>query len=249
MISKSTTYDERFVAFIDILGFKSLIEETITNDAKYQYIQGVLNHISSVQYENYHGIFSEYGVFKEVSVFSDSIVISYPKELSIGCGLFHLLIDVTHLCLDLLEANILVRGGITYGKMYHSEKVCFGPAMIRAYEMEENLAVYPRIIVEQNAILTAFLHMPEEDHYYINNLLSNNGDYYYLDFLSQCSEFDDEESYIIYMKKVKYFIETQLKMNHDPKISQKYIWFSNYYNITVTNNFKNYLPHDMIINL
>lgn len=37
--------------------------------------------------------------------------------------------------LHLLSANIFVRGGIAYGQMYHDKKICFGPAMIKAYKM------------------------------------------------------------------------------------------------------------------
>ena len=36
---------------------------------------------------------------------------------------------------------------MTYGKLYHEDNICFGPEMIKDYNLEQE-AIYPRIIVD-----------------------------------------------------------------------------------------------------
>lgn len=144
-------YDERFVAFLDILGFKSIIQDTENDETEYQRIKKILEYIAGVRKENYEGFFAQYGILKEVSVFSDSIVISYSSSLSIGGALFHVLMDLVFIYNSLLSSNIFARGGVAFGKMYHDSNICFGPSMIDAY-MLENEAVYPCIAIDGKAI-------------------------------------------------------------------------------------------------
>jgi len=53
---------------------------------------------------------------------------------------------------SLSERMILVRGGLTIDKIYHGKAVVFGPALIKAYEMESNAAIYPRICVDAEIV-------------------------------------------------------------------------------------------------
>jgi hypothetical protein len=43
--------------------------------------------------------------------------------------------------------NLLVRGGMTIGKLYHQEGVVFGQGLIDAYGLESEVAVYPRVVL------------------------------------------------------------------------------------------------------
>lgn len=43
----------------------------------------------------------------------------------------------------------LVRGGITIGDFYIDDTIVWGPALLRAYELEDKLAIYPRIILDE----------------------------------------------------------------------------------------------------
>ena len=42
---------------------------------------------------------------------------------------------------------MLVRGGVTIGKLHHSGGVVFGEAMVDAYRLESRVAIYPRVVV------------------------------------------------------------------------------------------------------
>lgn len=63
-----------------------------------------------------------------------------------------------------IQYGILFRGGITYGKVVHTDKMLFGPAMNKAYSLESKTAVYPRIIIDNDVIKQIFKHKgPQAD--------------------------------------------------------------------------------------
>ena len=51
----------------------------------------------------------------------------------------------------LFHRNVFLRGGITIGKMIHSGSVGLGPALTRAYDLESQIANYPRIVIDPDA--------------------------------------------------------------------------------------------------
>lgn len=234
-------FEERFIAFVDILGFKEIVKKA-KNDINFQNdISAVLNYIAKIRNDNYHGYLSKYGIYNDVSVFSDSIVISYPCNCSDGAGLFHLLMDLIFMCFDLINHGIYVRGGITVGEIIHDQNISWGPAFIAAYELEENQAVYPRIIVDKNAIEIAKAiykrKFPyDKDGDYLDKLIALDEDgIYYLDYLSQYSEFDDISDYIICLKLIRENIVYNIQNSSITKIKDKYDWFAKYFNRTIAN--------------
>lgn len=241
------SYENRFIVFLDILGFKELVKKTTQDASNFETISRVLNYISEVRNENYHGFLAQYDTIKkEVSVFSDSIVISYPGDTR--GGLFFLLMDLVFICLQLNFNGIFVRGGVTFGQLYHKRHICFGPAMITAYEMEQNLAITPRIIVDTTAISNGlkspgYANTCEEEAEYLAHLLKQDeeDEQIYLDFLSQSEELDFPEEYPYYLNEIKSSIIKNLIETKDrANIYSKYIWYAKYYNNTIEALYGNY---------
>jgi len=154
-------YEERFVAFIDILGFTDAIKKTveknngkeIENSYEIDKIDNLLNEI------RYQLIKDKYLPIKKleikdrvVSQFSDSVIISYLKDNAI----YNILYDIYFLCIMALEKGFLFRGAVTYGKVIHTDtetnKKLFGPAYIKAYEMEQKQSIFPRIIIDDDVL-------------------------------------------------------------------------------------------------
>lgn len=137
-------YEERLVAFLDILGFKEIIKKTESETTELENLISLLRRIKDgieeldKEDENPTDI--------RMSVFSDSIIISaaLTKDVNIFAG------QLLQTNIWLLEQGYFVRGGVDYGKVYHKENTVFGPAFIRAYELEK-IADYPRIILSENA--------------------------------------------------------------------------------------------------
>jgi hypothetical protein len=139
-----TKYENRVCAFIDILGFSRMVEdESSWSPSRIIEMLGEMEKIPD-EYEQTFG-----HVNKQVTHFSDSIIIS------IKCvdndSLYHALYQMIVLVNGLLRAatctGVLLRGGVTFGKMFHNDKHAFGPAFIRAYKLEQE-AKYPRIIFD-----------------------------------------------------------------------------------------------------
>lgn len=238
-----SNYENRFIAFIDILGFKNIIDKTLMDQETYKTVLSAVNYISGVRKENYEGFLSEYGILKEVSVFSDSIVISYAYDIT--GGLFHILMDLVFISFNLTASGIFIRGGVTYGELYHKESVCFGPAMIKAYKLESEEAIYPRIVVDEVAIKYGIIYhgsanTHEHEAEYLESLLAKGKDAkYYLDFLSQSQEFDQSYDYFVVIKKIRNETIKNLKeYNNIRKIFKKYKWFAKYYNLTIKKLYK-----------
>jgi len=81
----------------------------------------------------------------EMSAFSDCFVISDYGPLA-----FTVIARVQELAFTLLEEEgVLCRGGIVEDRLHHSHGVAFGPALVRAHELETRVASYPRIVVEE----------------------------------------------------------------------------------------------------
>lgn len=232
-------FEERFIAFVDILGFKEIVKKA-SNDVEYQEkVSKVLNYIAKIRNDNYYSDWARHGVFNDVSVFSDSIVISYPCDRSDGDGLFYLLMDLIHLCFILIRNDIYVRGGITVGKVIHNQNISWGSAFVQAYELENQNAIYPRIIIDKKAIERG------KELYYQKFPLDENGDdlgklisrdadgAYFLDYLSQWGEFDYPEDYFEWLEHIRVSVENNLKNESEPRIKMKYVWFARYYNDTV----------------
>lgn len=239
-------YENRFIVFLDILGFKELVKKTTQDESNFETISKVLNYISEVRNENYHGFLAQYDTIKkEVSVFSDSIVISYPGDTR--GGLFFLLMDLVFICLQLNFNGIFVRGGVTFGSLYHKRNVCFGPAMIAAYEMEQKFAITPRIIVDTLAITNGlkspgYANSFEEEADYIGGLLKQDEDdnWFYLDYLSQREELDFPEEYPYFLNEIKSsIIKNLIEAKDDTNIYSKYVWYAKYYNRTIENLYGN----------
>jgi len=60
-----------------------------------------------------------------------------------------------HLAMALLAAGYFVRGAITKGRLYHDNTIVFGEALIAAYDLEQNIVRYPRIMVTSEAAAIA----------------------------------------------------------------------------------------------
>jgi hypothetical protein len=46
----------------------------------------------------------------------------------------------------------LVRGGITIGELYLDEILVWGTGLVRAYELENTIAIFPRVVIDRNVL-------------------------------------------------------------------------------------------------
>lgn len=193
-------YELRICAFVDILGFRSLVAETendadllddvstalaIISDAPMvlddPHLRSIVRPVLETNAEKVIGTLipgkSEFSV--RGTSFSDSLVLS--AEPTFG-GCLNLLIALIMLTHNLLRMAYLVRGGVALGPVQHQSNHIFGPALIDAYDLETRAAVYPRVVFADSVY--ALLEEVEPEPGAISNFVAEDLDgLRFLDFL------------------------------------------------------------------
>jgi hypothetical protein len=82
--------------------------------------------------------------YPEFSQFSDCIVLSTKTD---RLHRFLFIRQVVGINRALFAMGLLLRGGISKGSTFHKGSIAFGPALTKAYDLEQK-AVYPRIIID-----------------------------------------------------------------------------------------------------
>jgi hypothetical protein len=132
-------YEEKVVAFIDVLGFSNLVYNDKTEPIE-QYYDMILTDFKEAASKNE----------LKFLMISDSIVVHAPLNKKEFLTVVKVVNDLQH---RLILKGILIRGGISFGKLYVNEtdNIIVGPGMINAYNLEL-VADYPRIIIDRNFI-------------------------------------------------------------------------------------------------
>lgn len=177
-------YEERVICFLDILCFKELIEKSVTEAKVLDQIQKSIMHVQEL-IKNEDTLNKITG--RITTQFSDSVVISYKlkKESSI----YSILSDIMMVQFQFAAYDVAVRGGIAIGKLVHTDKLLFGPAMNEAYRLESTIAKNPRVILTKEIISSGLKyhgeqHSSAKEEEYIHDLVNlNNDGYYYIDYI------------------------------------------------------------------
>jgi hypothetical protein len=152
------TYQERYCAFIDILGFTQLISDLGRGRARYEDIRSILSRVHDPQpiqlflFVPGHSSptinVSKEADFRAQSI-SDAVALSTKPTRD---GFIMLWSALLRLAIELLEQGYFVRGAICKGMLYHDNSMVFGDALVRAYHLESTIACYPRIMVEKRVV-------------------------------------------------------------------------------------------------
>jgi len=224
---KKKNYTTRYVAFMDILGFKNIVVDSATTVKKAESLISVMEEIA-----DRHDVYQTHDPddFRAQS-FSDCIVMS---ENASPAGLCHLLGVVAHASLTLLEDGIFVRGGFAKGLLYHSPKVVLGPALVKAYSMESSIARVPRVLIdaETHHDLSSDGYLKEKEQWQLapEIALGDDGPPFidYLNFLRKPELIEDTE---ITIAKMRSAIEDALARSiYEPAHYEKMRWLAIYWN-------------------
>lgn len=247
-------YPERYICFMDILGWKQLTE-TAKNDVQVfkKIHEGVTRMFLSKPPEygiapnGAHISFASQDFEPRVYTFSDHVVLSSPCDLN---GLTFLLHNVTRIYGDLLfHSSVCLRGSITKGQLLDDRQVVFGPGLNHAYLLESEIAIYPRILIDksiQNDLTELILNWNStqtEPWPFIREFRQDFDGLKHLDILSSPPPCTVEGSHgpgtwgnpsqKLWLTTVRSFLEMQLTIHNNPKILSKYMWFKHYFNQTV----------------
>lgn len=214
--------EECIVAFVDILGATEKIKEDPNKS---------LNIVHKAYDESlkllrlmFNGEF-ETILKPNAKIFSDNIVVSIKavpekaNSLLIMCGFLSLLQS------QFLLSGYLVRGGIAIGEFFIDDTMAWGDALIKAYKMESEIAIYPRIVIHPE--LTELLNVSTNEHIK-NYVLEDSDGLLFLDFLFSRLHVVDNERRIL-IKKFYDDCEIMIEKNkNNIKVMQKIQWHYTY---------------------
>lgn len=171
-VDQKPSYTECIICFIDLLGFKGVVDQCRHDEKVLVALHTMLSELQTHKLTEsiFGGIptftsdrrltTSESAGTKEVAKskwplsitqFSDSFVLSCPAD---NLGSCRLLLQTVYAVQRLFfwHMGILMRGGVAKGQLIHEQGgVLFGPAMNAAYSLESKSAIYPRVLIEAEA--------------------------------------------------------------------------------------------------
>lgn len=252
-------YQKSFVAFIDILGFKEIIDSKTCDDI-YKLIDDFINKSYEIENINTHSFYLAENVnqtsekselvrfdrnYQNLFHFSDTLIWTYPLNFENGTlEYFKILSEtISHLRVlqqVLFDSGIIIRGGLTIGDIFITNERFFGPGIVEAYQLEKD-AFYPRIKIDDvllknisnqyyDKILRQQIEGKENDFYLSIFSLNKN----FISILNKDELGDKEVCEILYSR----VIENMKKykgiiingiLNDDPKVKEKYVWMKERY--------------------
>lgn len=228
-------YRVSFCAYFDILGFKDKIE---SGDQTYFETYMKVLETELVDIEDNFDLSGKQG-FKtfELKIFTDNFVLGHPWIDEYGeAELGNIFTVLAQLQFDFLLSDIFVRGAISLSELYMDENIVVGPAIIEAYKLESEKAIYPRIILSPLVIEAVQKHMswykyksysPQYKQYLID--IDNN---IFLNYLYILIDNEYSLAYILdKLKSHKKVVIMNIKKHKDNyKLFEKFAWVGRYHN-------------------
>ena len=227
-------YTQYYVAFLDILGFKNIVN-TSSFDKVLDIFKSIITNSEAVK-ALWHAAedddistegerckqYNESLEETKIHIMSDSIVVAtpdwHPESLAV-------VVDICNSIQTLLfnlNAPILLRGAIAIGDFYLNENLVFGKGLVDAYWAQEKYAVYPRIIVSNDITVGRRVSIDND-----NDLPKDEDGYYYINCIERYlgkdrtwEEIESSEPYV----KLKNMIDRNLNGYKDDRVRQKYLW-------------------------
>lgn len=242
-------YEQRLVVFIDILGFKGIIQKSESDNRLLQVVMEAIEFLKTFEVpESWNTTLVEIEETAQKKVlesfdiksnvqctcFSDSVVVSVLcDETNINEAASTLIANLSLLGASLIKVGVLVRGGMSLGKLIHRNTgIVMGQGMISAYEIESRLAKYPRIVLSSKLLERLnYPIMKKRDSYPYHQYIKRYSDG--CAGFSQLRYFQVLQSWIEYtpsqlsndLAQAKKTIVTGLNENFErPEVYEKYLW-------------------------
>ena len=221
-------YEDRVVAFVDVLGFKDLVMQSQTDERVLLNITSALSSLYNWVWRwEADGVNSSFAFTQ----FSDSVVLSAIADTQDS---FDMLLQLMLGIVDIAYNNgVIVRGGIARGSLIHDKEMVVGPAMVDAYLLESKKAVYPRIIISEElknefeANLQEFVDsQPNLDEIPSFNKIFKQDDedgMWYMDYVDPDEAFITMRTKEDYIEALRDIVKKGLS-NPEPKVREKYEW-------------------------
>ncbi len=266
LITNQDYLSDYVVAVVDILGAKTLIQEDENKNLNILYT--AYTELQKMQ-KNYNDGYNQNKI--QIAIFSDNIVIASPvkdnnwdQEASLG----HKIIDLERALSSVIQTviyfqcflaseDILVRGGISYGKLFcdynksyepklseaiektlEKNKILWGAPFLDADYIEKNIAKYPRVVVDRQLVddikkscIYNVIYPLSKPKYQFDSMLHYDDEdkQYYVDYVTDWvfEELADIGKHID-AKTLLNLADSRLNKSEDNSIAEKNEWHFSY---------------------
>lgn len=149
--SNDVSESNYLIVFLDILGYKEKVRKG--NVSKEKLLKSTIELVSEIK------SIPDYCKFDDeiigVRTFSDNFLIYYKLNEELTHRDASIVFDIlyrvcyTQYCF-LGQYKLMIRGGVVIDKMYVNDDIVFGEGLIASYELENKVAIYPRIVLDDN---------------------------------------------------------------------------------------------------
>jgi len=224
------------VCFTDILGFSQMVLDAQHNGTGNQLLQR-LHKVLIKQYEELKPKEDYIGVFK---AFTDNIVIGLPIYDDGESQLGSIFLDFASFQSALTIEGFFIRGGLSIGDYYGDNEFAYGPSIIEAHHLENNQAIYPRIILSDESVRLVREHIdyyaePESAPQSRDLLRDNTDGKWFINYLE--SLMADVREHGNYQEAVRQLLVHKQVIEHNltnfqgnQRVYSKYEWAAQYHN-------------------
>lgn len=243
MSSAQLEVRDYYIIYFDVLGYKQKIIELGENEFLEIIYSTLLTSMEIFEFiaeeseVDFIGSKLKYDINNfYFNIFSDNICISVLKtdDEYVNYRLFiTLLRNMNHLQRNLMgQYNILIRGCITQGKLFCMNGFLYGSGVVKAYNLEDKIAVFPRIIIDNECILMVKKYKVDHLYYIYENMTEIDKDgYSFISYLRDSGSRHKIDSILYdYLILHKYLLESEYKKQTDSRIIEKYTWCIQYHN-------------------
>ena len=209
---------KHIVAYLDILG----VEDSLSDNQNK--IINTLNFICEITNKNINTL-NQMEIFPKIKkhMFSDNIV--FAQEIEGGVNeiqVFNFLLFISLFLHNSLQNGVLVRGGITIGELFINENFVLGNALVRAYKLESQIAIYPRIVLDFDVFGWLSLIQLKEFSIPVGEDM--------IFYIDACHIIYKPKEKAINYQKIKEAILKTCKYKQDLRIVQKHLWLMSRFN-------------------
>jgi hypothetical protein len=212
---------EYIVAYMDFMGTENRIQYT---EKLQKYSMNSLHNIY-FDYLNKIAVNTDWSFNNLIiKIFSDNVIIAnkLDKENTLRVKEIDTLLNATAIFHNMSICNDipwLLRGGITIGELFIDEIMVWGNALVKAYHIENKIAKYPRIVIDEdvteimeNKKISDIINKDIDGQHYLNSLKCNGND----DIATLNNGFS--------------LLKTELNLNYSEEVHKYLNWHKNYIN-------------------
>jgi hypothetical protein len=216
-------YREKYVAFLDLLGFGDLLKSIGQDVLERHRVVEALKLVRDTIGQNP-------AIDLRFTYFSDCVVLSAERTAP---ALWEILQSIELLTFNLLQYDLLVRGGLSAGLMHHSKDFVFGTALTDAYHLERDKANNPLVLLSAEVVQDTVKLGPD-----FTQWIKEDGEgRHFVNYLIRYAEYTPERQVgkviLEYpAQRVAHFINQRLNNDRDG-VLRKAQWFQTYWNNAV----------------